>query len=61
LTEILFNFRHLYKFNTRDGSQLLWRWVAALAHVHSDTKKRELLKNPTQIEEIQEKQLIDRN
>jgi len=32
LTEILFNCRHLYKFNTPDGSQLLWRWLAALAH-----------------------------
>jgi len=26
-----------------------------------DTKKRELLKNPTKIEEIQEKKIIDRN
>jgi len=26
-----------------------------------DTKKRELLKNPTKIEEIQEKKFIDRN
>ena len=26
-----------------------------------DTKKRELLKNPTKIEEIQEKKMIDRN
>ena len=26
-----------------------------------DTKKRELLKNPTKIEEIQEKKCIDRN
>ena len=29
--------------------------------VQSDTKKRELLKNPTKIEEIQEKKIIDRN
>jgi len=29
--------------------------------VQSDTKKRELLKNPTKIEEIQEKKFIDRN
>jgi len=27
--------------------------------VQSDTKKRELLKNPTKIEEIQEKKIID--
>jgi len=26
--------------------------------IHSDTKKRELLKNPTKIEEIQEKNLL---
>jgi hypothetical protein len=30
-------------------------------YVQSDTKKRELLKNPTKIEEIQEKKIIDRN
>jgi hypothetical protein len=29
--------------------------------VQGDTKKRELLKNPTKIEEIQEKKFIDRN
>ena len=29
--------------------------------IKSDTKKRELLKNPTKIEEIQEKKFIDRN
>jgi len=37
-------------------------WVASgLLVVQSDTKKRELLKNPTKIEEIQEKKFIDRN
>jgi hypothetical protein len=30
-------------------------------HVHGDTKKRELLKNPTKIEEILQKKFIDRN
>ena len=30
-------------------------------HVQGDTKKRELLKNPTKIEEIQEKKMIDRD
>ena len=30
-------------------------------YIQSDTKKRELLKNPTKIEEIQEKKIIDRN
>ena len=29
--------------------------------IQSDTKKRELLKNPIKIEEIQEKKIIDRN
>jgi len=29
--------------------------------VQSDTKKRELLKNPTKIEEIKEKKFTDRN
>jgi len=29
--------------------------------VQGDTKKRELSKNPTKIEEIQEKKFIDRN
>ena len=30
-------------------------------YVQGGTKKRELLKNPTKIEEIQEKKIIDRN
>jgi hypothetical protein len=29
--------------------------------IQGDTKKRELLKNPTKIEEIQEQKFIDRN
>jgi len=29
--------------------------------IQGDTKKRELLKNPTKIEEIQDKKFIDRN
>jgi hypothetical protein len=29
--------------------------------IQGDTKKRELLKTPTKIEEIQEKKFIDRN
>ena len=29
--------------------------------VQGDTKKRELLKNPTKIEEIRQKKIIDRN
>jgi len=32
-----------------------------VSYVQSDTKKLELLKNPTKIEEIQEKNFIDRN
>ena len=35
--------------------------VASHILVQSDTKNRELLKNPTKIEEIQEKKFIDRN
>jgi len=31
------------------------------AHTYGVTKKRELLKNPTKIEEIQEKKIVDRN
>ena len=34
-------------------------WGVAL--IQGDTKKRERLKNPTKIEEIQEKKFIDRN
>jgi len=30
-------------------------------HIQSDTKKQELLKNQTKIEEIQKKKIIDRN
>ena len=30
-------------------------------YIQGDTKKRELLKYPTKIEEIQEKKFIDRN
>jgi len=30
-------------------------------HIEGDIKKRELLKNPTEIEEIQQKKFIDRN
>ena len=38
---------------------LLYFWKTWLQiHVQGDTKKRELLKNPTQIEEIQEKKLL---
>jgi hypothetical protein len=29
--------------------------------IQGDTKKGEILKNPTKIEEIQEKKIIDRN
>ena len=29
--------------------------------IQSDTKKQELLKNPTKIEEIKKKKIIDRN
>ena len=35
--------------------------IGRMNHVQVDTKKREPLKNPTKIEEIQEKTFIDRN
>jgi len=35
--------------------------VCSTALVQGDTKKWELLKNPTKIEEIQQKKFIDRN
>jgi len=35
--------------------------VHECVEVQGDTKKRKLLKNPTKIEEIQEKKIIDRN
>ena len=45
-----------------------WQSANLLTQVHvfpvkiqSDTQKRELLKNPTKIEEIKEKKFIDRN
>jgi hypothetical protein len=36
-------------------------WRHLCDDVQGDTKTRELLKNPTKIEEIQEKKFIDRN
>jgi len=42
-------------------SQLLRMLCGWWLHIQSDTKKRELLKNPTKIEEIHEKKFIDRN
>jgi len=37
------------------------RYLIKFIYVKGDTKERELLKNPTKIEEIKEKQFIDRN
>jgi hypothetical protein len=41
------------------------RWhnpnTAILVLIQGDTKKRELLKNPTKIEEMQQKNVIDKN
>ena len=39
----------------------LYFWQTMWIDIEGDTKKRELLKNPTKIEEIQEKKFIDRN
>ena len=44
-------------FWRRDKSYVLLTCIL----VQGDTQKRELLKNPTKIEEIQEKENIDRN
>jgi len=38
----------------------LVRLFSKYVGLQGDTKKRELLKNPTKIEEIQEKKIIDR-
>ena len=41
-----------------------FRWKLLLPKpevIQSDTKKRELLKNPTNVEEIQEKKIVDIN
>ena len=49
------------------GTEINWLFGYRLfkegsTHItHGDTKKRELFKNPTRIEEIQEKKFIDRN
>ena len=49
-----------YRFRVRSFYTFkIHSWSAC--HTQSDTKKRELLKNPTKIEEIQEKKFIDRN
>ena len=42
--------------------QCIWRPCIRASLIHSDTKKRELLKNPRKIEEIiKKKKIIDRN
>ena len=48
------------------GVQMKVEWAhlttaATTTTTTCDTKKRELLKNPTKIEEIQEKKIVDRN
>ena len=40
---------------------LCYEGTELLLKIQDDTKKWELLKNPTKIEEIQEKKFIDRN
>jgi len=39
----------------------IYIYIYIYTHTQSDTKKWELLKNPTKIKEIQEKEFIDRN
>jgi len=45
----------------RPGFVLSAAHIGFVMDIQGDTKKRELLKNPTKIEEIQEKKIIDRN
>ena len=49
---------------TAQNTNMNQLWASTLCHqllVQGDIKKRELLKTPTKIEEIQEKKIIDRN
>ena len=48
---------HLFK-NSLCFSPKFNKIISYSCHIQSDTKKRELLKNPTKIEEIQEKKLL---
>ena len=41
----------------RKKDKVIWEW----GKLQGDTKKRELLKNPTKIEEIQEKKILTEN
>ena len=52
-----------FNWSTR-GTKGMSCWLftgSCAALIQSDTKKRELLKNATKIEEIQEKKITDRN
>ena len=49
-------FQYLY-FSQR-GAVVIRSRTRWAGHIQGDTKKRELLKNPTKIEEIQEKKLL---
>jgi len=57
--------RSLRQYIQHYTKQVLWlldsKQPQNLYDIQSDTKKRELLKTPTKIEEIQEKKIIDRN
>ena len=52
---------YIVKFGRLDQKIKRMDTLADSTVLQDDTKKRELLKNPTKIEEIQEKIIIDRN
>ena len=54
-------FENLYYTISFSSIGLCIQFSLLIEEVQGDTKKRELLKNPTKIEEIQEKKFIDRN
>ena len=54
-------FSHSSIRRTQGGPVTAHKFKHVSGYVQSDTKKRELLKNPIKIEEIQEKKFIDRN
>ena len=51
----------LFIYNRTHTSNLKFEGKNPLGRYGMTQKKRELLKNPTKIEEIQEKKIIDRN
>ena len=51
-----------YTDHMKFAASFVFFWFCFVSlYIQVDTKKRELLKNPTKIEEIQEKKFIGRN